>query len=73
MDSSLALTVASTLALAAGMYVELATFDSSTLEQAIQCWACPGENIGAAKKRLESEKIPDVDAIRRWLESVWPT
>ena len=72
-DSSLALTVASTLALAAGMHVELATFDSSTLEQAIQCWACPGENIGAAKKRLESEKIPDVDAIRRWLESVWPT
>ncbi|MEC8409999.1 MAG: hypothetical protein VXZ55_00155, partial [Planctomycetota bacterium] len=46
-DSSLAPTVASTLALAAGMHVELATFDSSTLEQAIQCWACPGEAIGA--------------------------
>ena len=73
MDSSLALTVASTLALAAGMHVELATFDSSTLEQAIQCWACPGEAIGATTKRLESEKVPDVDTIRRWLESVWPT
>ena len=73
MDSSLALTVASTLALAAGMHVELATFDSSTLEQAIQCWACPGEAIGATTKRLESENIPDVDTIRCWLESVWPT
>ena len=72
-DSSLALTVSSTLALAAGMHVELAIFDSPTLEQAIQCWACPDEEIGAAKKRLESETIPDIDAIHRWLESVWPT
>ncbi|MEC7449940.1 MAG: hypothetical protein VYC80_13715, partial [Planctomycetota bacterium] len=58
---------------AAGMHVELATCDSSTVELAIHGGACPGENIGAAKTRLESEKIPDVDAIRRWLESVWPT